>query len=78
VGRRENVMLHTVKELHKSKKKLLEWMRKVNFFQPEVKQMQAIQQFLIKNSFLLFYIESGIRLDAKMTRFVDLLLASFV
>ena len=46
-------MLHTVKELHKSKKKLLEWMRKVNFFQPEVKQMQAIQQFLIKNSFLL-------------------------
>ena len=53
-------------------------MRKVNFFQPEVKQMQAIQQFLIKNSFLLFYIESGIRLDAKMTRFVDLLLASFV
>ena len=78
MGRRENVMLHTVKELHKSKKKLLEWMRKVNFFQPEVKQMQAIQQFLIKNSFLLFYIESGIRLDAKMTRFVDLLLASFV
>lgn len=71
-------MLHTVKELHKSKKKLLEWMRKVNFFQPEVKQMQAIQQFLIKNSFLLFYIESGIGLDAKMTRFVDLLLASFV
>ena len=71
-------MLHTVKELHKSKKKLLEWMRKVNFFQPEVKQMQAIRQFLIKNSFLLFYIESGIGLDAKMTRFVDLLLASFV
>ena len=71
-------MLHIVKELHKSKKKLLELMRKVNFFQPEVKQMQAIQQFLIKNSFLLFYIESGIRLDAKMTRFVDLLLASFV
>ena len=78
MGRRENVMLHTVKELHKSKKKLLEWMRKVNFFQPEVKQMQAIRQFLIKNSFLLFYIESGIGLDAKMTRFVDLLLASFV